>query len=112
MSRRNHKKKNITLAKEQSGHRPNPVPSSDWEQLAANPVLSSAFRELSVSLQRSQATAEQRAVRSSSGADATEFLAFRHVIAVANQRPQLDRCIRELYPGYPVVMLRESTMLR
>jgi len=112
MSRRNRKKKNITLAKEQSGHRPREVPSSDWEQLATNPVLSSAFRELSVSLQRSQATAEQRAVRSSSGADATEFLDFSHALSVIDQHPELVPYIRELQHSERRAMLRESTMVR
>src|SRR5256885_14541749 len=109
MSRRKRKQKNIVLAKEQSGHTPRP---SDWEQLATNPVLSSAFRELSVSLQRSQALAEQRAVRSSSGADATEFLDFRHALSVIDQHPELVPYIRELQHSERRAMLRESTMIQ
>src|SRR5256885_1342092 len=99
MSRRKRKQKNIALAKEQSGHTPR---LSDWEQLATNPVLSSAFREL----------AEQRAVRSSSGAAPSEFLDFRHALSVIDQHPELVPYIRELQHSERREMLRESTMLR
>jgi hypothetical protein len=109
MSKKPHRKskKSIQLMKEQSGHTPK---RSDWEQLSANPVLSAAFQELSVSLQRSQALAEQRAVRSSSGAPSSEFLDFSHALAVIDAHPELVPYIRELQAGDHRELLRQSTM--
>jgi len=106
-NKRQRKKQKISLLKENSGHTPKP---SNWEQLSANPVLSSAFQELSVSLQRSQALAEQRAVRSSTGAPASEFLDFSHALAVIDQHPELVPYIRELQAGDRRELLRQSTM--
>lgn len=106
---KNRKRKHIELVK---GYKPKPVASSDWEQLAANPTLSGAFRELSVRLSQAQATAEQRAVRSSSGAKAAEYLDFRHALAVLDQHPELLPFIRELQHSERREMLREQTAVK
>lgn len=112
MSKKPHKqkKKSVTLLKDHSGHRPRVNPQSDWERLASDPTLSAAFQELSVSLQRSQALAEQRAARSSSRAPAIEFLDFTHAATILNAHPELIPYIRELQHSERREMLRQSTI--
>lgn len=83
---------------------------SDWERLASDPTLSAAFQDLSVSLQRSQALAEQRAARSSSRAPAIEFLDFSHAATILNAHPELIPYIRELQHSERREMLRQSTI--
>jgi hypothetical protein len=109
MSKKQQRKsrKTVTLVKDHSGRRAKP---SNWDRLASDPTLSAAFQELSVSLQRSQALAEQRAVRSSSRAPAVEFLDFSHAASILNAHPELVPYIRELQRGDRREMLRESTM--
>lgn len=106
-----HKKKSVTLLKDHSGHRPRVNSQSDWERLASDPTLSAAFQDLSVSLQRSQALAEQRAARSSSRAPAIEFLDFTHAASILNAHPELVPYIRELQHSERREMLRQSTMI-
>lgn len=104
-----HKKKpNITLVKEHSGYKPKPLPASDWEQLAANSTLSGAFQELSVRLQRAQATATQRSARS--GIEVTELVDYSHALQVIDAHPELLPYLRELQSGERRAMLRQSTM--
>ena len=105
-----HKKKSVILMKDHSGHRPRAMSQSDWERLASDPTLSAAFQDLSVSLQRSQALAEQRAARSSSRAPATEFLDFTHATTILNAHPELIPYIRELQHSERRAMLRQSTI--
>src|SRR5579884_3761992 len=110
MSRKQRKsKKSVTLMKDHSGHRPRAMSQSDWERLATDPTLSAAFQDLSVSLQRSQALAEQRAARSSSRAPAIEFLDFTHAATILNAHPELIPYIRELQHSERREMLRQST---
>jgi len=109
MSRKQRKsKKSVTLMKDHSGYRPRAVPQSDWDRLASDPTLSAAFQELSVSLQRSQALAEQRAARSR--VPALEFLDFSHATAILNAHPELVPYIRELQHSERREMLRQSTI--
>jgi hypothetical protein len=112
MSRKQQRKskKSVSLLKDHSGHRPRAVPQSDWDRLASDPTLSAAFQELSVSLQRSQALAEQRAARSSSRAPAIEFLDFTHALRVLDAHPELVPYIRELQHSERREMLRQSTI--
>lgn len=93
MSKKPNKKKHISLV---SGRKPKTVANADWDALAQNPTLSSAFRELSVGLQQAQATATQRAVRASSGASAAEYLDISHALTIIDQHPELLPFIREL----------------
>lgn len=103
-------KKSVALLKDHSGHRPRAMSQSDWERLASDPTLSAAFQDLSVSLQRSQALAEQRAARSSSRAPALEFLDFTHAATILNAHPELIPYIRELQHSERREMLRQSTI--
>lgn len=102
------KQKNISLVKEHSGHKPRALPASDWEQLASNPTLSGAFQELSVRLQRAQATATQRASRS--GIEISELVDYSHALQVIDTHPELLPYLRELQSGERREMLRASTM--
>lgn len=108
MSKHKKKQKNISLAKEYSGYRAKPLPSSDWQRLAANPTLSGAFQELATRLQSAQATAEQRAVRS--GIQVTELVDYSHALQVIDAHPELLPYLRELQSGERREMLRQSTM--
>lgn len=108
-NKKQHKKKTVTLAKEQSGRTPK---RSDWDQLAESPSLLSAYREFAVSLQRSQALAEQRAVRSSSGATASEFLDYSHALAILDQHPELIRYVHAVRSEEHRESLRRSTMIQ
>jgi len=106
MSRnRRRKQKNIELVR---GYKTKPVASSDWDALAANPTLSSAFRDLSIGLQQAQATATQRAIRSSSGADAADYLDISRALAILDQHPELLPFIRELQQGERREMLLDT----
>jgi len=112
MSKKQHKKrKTVTLVKDHSGHRPRAVPASDWEQLASDTTLSGAFQEFSVRMQRAHALAEQRAVRSSSRAPASEFLDLSPALVVLDQHPELIPYIRELQHSERREMLRETTVI-
>lgn len=109
MSRKQRKsRKTVQLIKDHSGHRPRVNSQSDWDRLATDPVLSAAFQDLSVSLQRSQALAEQRAARTKT--PATEFLDFSHATAILNAHPELIPYIRELQHSERREILRQSTI--
>lgn len=110
MSKRQRKAKKPVLVKDHSGHRPRAVPASDWEHLAGDRTLSGAFQEFSVRMQRAHALAEQRAVRSSSRAPASEFLDLSPALVVLDQHPELLPYIKELQHSERREMLRQSTM--
>ena len=102
------KQKTVQLVKEHSGYKPKPLPASDWEQLAGNPTLPGAFQELSVRLQRAQATATQRSARS--GIEISELVDYSHALQVIDAHPELVPYLRELQSGERREMLRVSTM--
>jgi Phage portal protein len=109
MSKKQRKsKKSVTLVKDHSGHRPKVVPQSSWERLATDPTLSAAFQDLSVSLQRSQALADQRAARTH--VPAAEFLDYTHALRILDAHPELIPYIRELQHSERREMLRQSTI--
>jgi hypothetical protein len=105
------RKKTVQLI-DVSGRKPRPTGDSDWEQLAANPTLREAFRDLSTRLQQAQAEAAQRAVRLSSEASASDFLDFRQALAVIDQHPELLPYLKELQHSDRREQLRAETVIK
>jgi hypothetical protein len=67
------------------------IAPADWERLAANPVKRDAYIQLVQSIQRAQAVAEQRSVRS--GLPASDLLDITQAAHILDQHPDLIKYV-------------------